>query len=81
MKTITFDELIELNRMLEEKNLKVKVHLRDACAGQAFWIENLDNISIPLEVYTELESFFNKKNISIAFNNSKTEFWSKNLKI
>lgn len=77
MKTITFQELIELNNMLEENDLQVKIHLRDSCGGQTFWINKLDSTDIPSEVYEVLGKFFNKKNINISFNNKKTEFWSK----
>ncbi len=77
MKTITYQELIELNSLLEEKSLQVKIHLRDACGGQAFWIETLKEADIPPQLYEELKRFFSVKNIEIAFNNSKTEFWSK----
>ncbi len=77
MKTITYQELIELNSLLEEKSLQVKIHLRDACGGQAFWIETLNKADVPTGVYEELERFFSQRNINIKFNNSKTEFWSK----
>jgi len=77
MKTITYQELIELNSLLEEKSLQVKIHLRDACGGQAFWIETLNTADISTGVYEELERFFSQRNINITFNNSKTEFWSK----
>lgn len=77
MTTITIEELIELNRILEEKNLQSKIHLRDACGGQSFWIETLDNSDIPAQLYDELDIFFSQRNINIKFNNSRTEFWSK----
>ena len=39
MNYITFNEIIEVNGLLEEKGLNFKVHLRDACGKQSCWIE------------------------------------------
>ena len=36
MNYITFNEIIEVNGLLEEKGLNFKVHLRDACGKQYF---------------------------------------------
>ena len=33
MNYITFNEIIEVNGLLEEKGLNFKVHLRDACGN------------------------------------------------
>ena len=43
MNYITFNEMIEVNGLLEEKGLNFKVHLRDACGKQSCWIEPLGN--------------------------------------
>ena len=43
MNYITFNEIIEVNGLLEEKGLNFKVHLRDACGKQSCWIEPLGN--------------------------------------
>lgn len=37
MNYITFNEIIEVNGLLEEKGLNFKVHLRDACGGSNRW--------------------------------------------
>ena len=43
MNYITFNEIIEVNGLLEEKGLNFKVYLRDACGKQSCWIEPLGN--------------------------------------
>ena len=43
MAIITFNEIIEVNGILEQKHLNFKLHLRDACGAQALWIEPLGN--------------------------------------
>ena len=46
MTIITFNEIIEVNGILEQKHLNFKLHLRDACGAQALWIEPLETVPV-----------------------------------
>lgn len=74
---IAINQIIELNHILVEKDLKVKVHLHDACGSQSIKIETL-NDTIDEESYNVIENeitqYFNDKNIQIKFLESKMEF-------
>ena len=36
---VSFNDVIELNGILKEKGLNFKIHLRDTCGRQSFWME------------------------------------------
>ena len=40
---VSFNDVIELNGILKEKGLNFKIHLRDTCGRQSFWIEPFGN--------------------------------------
>lgn len=74
---ITFSEIIDLNHMLEEKNLKFKVHLHDACGSQSFTVEPLGNSAsdgLYDEMKAEVEKYFIEKRISIRFLENNLDF-------
>jgi hypothetical protein len=77
MPVVTFNQMIELNEMLKNLDLRFKIHLRDACGGQSFWIEPLEE-SIPTEEYEKLymimESYFIKNRMSIVYTDDKINF-------
>ncbi len=70
MNYITFNEMIEVNGLLEEKGLNFKVHLRDACGKQSCWIEPLGNCACEgrfEEMYQVVEEYFRSKGQKIEF--------------
>lgn len=42
MKTVTFNQVVELNKKMQEKELLFRVHIRDACGAQSFYVERLE---------------------------------------
>lgn len=44
MAIITFNEIIEVNGILEQKHLNFKLHLRDACGAQALWTNHWETV-------------------------------------
>ena len=43
MSYVSFNDVIELNGILKDKGLNFRIHLRDTCGRQSFWIEPLGN--------------------------------------
>ena len=39
MSYVSFNDVIELNGILKDKGLNFRIHLRDTCGRQSFWIE------------------------------------------
>lgn len=77
MNYITFNEIIEVNGLLEEKGLNFKVHLRDACGKQSCWIEPLGNCACEgryEEMYQVVEEYFRNKGQKIEFDETKLNF-------
>lgn len=75
MKIVSFNEIIELNHIIVEKDLGLKLHLRDACGGQSFWLEKSASLTPNLELlYYELEQYFAHKNMSIEYFDDKMSF-------
>lgn len=77
MPVVTFNQMIELNEMLKNLELKFKIHLRDACGGQSFWIEPLEE-GIGVEEYEKLymlmDSYFTKNRMSVVYADDKINF-------
>jgi hypothetical protein len=70
--------IVELNKILAENNLGFKIHISDTCGKQSFWIEALNpavEMASSDELFHLIEEYFQKYNISLAYNNSKTSFW------
>jgi hypothetical protein len=79
MNYITFNEMIEVNGLLEEKGLNFKVHLRDACGKQSCWIEPLGNCACEgryEEMYQVVEEYFRRKGQKITFDETKLNFFA-----
>lgn len=77
MNYITFNEMIEVNGLLEGKGLNFKVHLRDACGKQSCWIEPLGNCACEgryEEMYQVVEEYFRSKGQKIEFDETKLNF-------
>lgn len=76
-KIVTFQEVIELNQLLEEKGLNFKLHLKDACGCQSFWMEPLSNCSCEGrydDMMREVTKYFLNKGISIQFLENQMQF-------
>ena len=76
---IRFNEIIEVNGLLEEKGLNFKVHLRDACGKQSCWIEPLGNCACEgryEEMYQVVDEYFRSKRQKIEFDETKLNFFA-----
>ncbi len=70
---IGINEIINLNKLLEDKN--AKVHLRDACGKQSLWIEALNSALLADGVYETINSFFSQKKVKLIYADDKINFW------
>ncbi len=81
MPIISITTLLNLNQELNELSLPFKIHLRDACGKQSFWIEAMEDSihnSQYDSLYTTLEQFFHKERITLQYSDDKMSFWSIN---
>ena len=70
MAIITFNEIIEVNGILEQKHLNFKLHLRDACGAQALWIEPLGNCACEGHydaMHQVIEQYFLDKGLNVKY--------------
>lgn len=77
MAIVTFDQIIELNEMIKNLDLHFKIHLRDACGGQSFWIEPLGDGSSADEyekLYMILDAHFTKNKMTIEYAEDRINF-------
>lgn len=77
MKYVSFNEVIELNGILEEKGLNFRIHLRDTCGRQSFWIEPLGNCVCEghyEEMHKVVETFFSEKSYTVQYDDDKMNF-------
>ncbi len=67
---VIYNDIIEVNHLLEEKDLSFKLHMRDACGSQSFWIEPMSSCSCEGH-YEEMQSviaeYFAGRGISVQF--------------
>lgn len=49
-----------------QKNIKTKLHFRDACGGSVVELESIDN-----ETVEDIKKYFDEKGINIQFSNDK----------
>lgn len=78
MKTVTFSQIIELNKILQEKGLNYKIHISDACGQQSMWIEALDSeLSIPMDdsLNETIIYYFAKQGMGLDFSSDRGSFW------
>lgn len=66
---ITYNQISEINHLLEEKSLNFKVHLHDLCGSQSFTIDAVENSNEEQQeaMRQVVTDYFNKINISIRF--------------
>lgn len=75
---ITFQNIIQLNEILNEGAIPVKIHLSDACGGASMWIEELngfkeDNSTV---LYQIIKEYFDSRYTNIKFSEDKKSFWT-----
>lgn len=77
MPIVSLNQIIELNEILRNKEIRFKIHIRDACGGQNFYIEPLEEgiISDKYEdLYITIEQFFTKNRMTIIYADDKINF-------
>lgn len=77
MKIVSITSIIQLNKLMEEKNAGIKIHLKDACGKQSMRIEMLSGTSVGDEVYQLIDSFFNAERMSTEYSFDRMTFWIK----
>lgn len=76
MTIVSLNIIIELNKILKEKD--IKIHIKDACGAQCMWIEPLNNQEIGEEVYDFLKDYFKKERMELKYSPDKITFWVAN---
>ena len=51
MNIISISKIVELNKLLLENGINIKIHISDACGKQSMWIEPLDSQPVEENVY------------------------------
>ncbi|MFA9375526.1 MAG: hypothetical protein ACERKZ_02115 [Lachnotalea sp.] len=77
MKIVSFNQIIELNKLLRIKDLQFKIHIKDACGGQSFYIEQLgqsDGDNRKEEMHQMIEQFFADNKMTIVYAEDKIHF-------
>lgn len=78
MKIVSITEILECNKLLKDRGLKFRIHLRDACGKQSCRIESCDdknNAEQYEKLYEALEEFFNRLRFKLEYGEDKTDFW------
>ncbi len=75
---LSYNDVYEINRKLEEMELKFKVHLHDVCGSQSFTIEVL-SVPVNEKSYSEMKeairNYFDQKHLNIEFLKNNLEFF------
>ena len=77
MSFVSFNDVIELNGILKDKGLNFRIHLRDTCGSQSFWIEPLGNCACEGrydEMYQVVEEYLEGKGFSVRYDDQKMNF-------
>ena len=77
MNIVSFNQIIDLNHLLQKKELQFKVHIRDACGAQSFCIEQLGNnsiVGINEEIYDTIDEYFKNSKMTVVYHNNKHQF-------
>ena len=77
MNIVSFNQIIDLNHLLQKKDLQFKVHIRDACGTQSFYIEQIGNsgsIGLNEEIYDTIEKYFKSSDMTVVYHNNKHQF-------
>lgn len=74
---VTYNDIIEINRILDETGLSFKLHLHDACGSQSFTVEPLSECTFDNH-YEDMKKviiyYFREKGIAIQFLENGLEF-------
>lgn len=71
---ITFNEVAELNQLVEGQKLPYRIHLRDTCNAQSLWIEDIAAgapVAADDDMHQLLENHFDKQGIKVHFGTGK----------
>jgi hypothetical protein len=73
---ITYNQINEINHLLEDKNLNIKIHLHDLCGSQSFTIEAIENVNEEQQeaMRQVVTDYFNKINLSVRFFDNNQSF-------
>lgn len=74
---VTYNDIIEINHLLEDKGLRFKLHLHDACGSQNFSVETLGNCACEghyEDMKIVIHNYFSEKGIAIRFLGNGLEF-------
>ena len=77
MSYVSFNDVIELNGILKDKGLNFRIHHRDTCGRQSFWIEPLGNCACEGrydEMYQVVEEYLEGKGFSVQYDDQKMNF-------
>lgn len=78
MRHVSIADVIDANRLLEERSIPCKVHLRDACGRQTCWIEPLGSAgeADAARAREALRSLFAEKRLRLEFDEGTgRNFW------
>lgn len=76
MRIVSISEIVELNALLQKESIPYKIHVRDACAKQSFFIEALDNEdeNEKKRLYEVIETFFERQKIKVVYADNYNQF-------
>ena len=77
MSYVSFNDVIELNGILKDKGLNFRIHLRDTCGRQSFWIEPFGNCACEGrydEMYQVVEEYLEGKGFYVQYDDQKMNF-------
>lgn len=79
MKYVGIHEVITCNEEMGKMQLPYKLHLRDACGRQSFWIEPLEekvDNKIEAEMFSFIQEYFLKIGFTLLHSGeNKYDFW------
>ena len=75
---ITFQNIIQLNEILNEGGIPAKIHLSDACGGTSMWIEELNGFKEEngTTLYQIIKEYFDSRYTNIKFSEDQNSFWT-----
>jgi len=78
MKIVSIAEILECNKIIEEKGFEFRIHLRDACGKQSCYIESLrsDNGEDEFKaLYKILDEYFSRFHFKLEYGEDRMNFW------
>lgn len=78
MKIVSIAEILECNKIIKEKGLAFRIHLRDACGKQSCFIESLDSANGEKEhkaLYKILDEYFSRFHFKLEYGENRINFW------